>query len=469
MRSESAQPAAQCAEAPAWPAIAPYAPARPAFHTQSGPVSQGTVLARAESLARHLEAALPAGAQIANYCECRVAFTVALLGSWLAGRSVVLPPDRTDHNLRLLTRPFDPLVVLAETGCTMDLPDPVRVDAFQAQGAPPAEVPHLPGDLLAARVFTSGSTGTPEMNDKTFAMLAAGGKTIPAMLTLDRLDRANVVATVPSQHMYGFETTALYALQGGAAAHAGRPMYAADVAQALTQVPAPRVLVTTPTHLRALIESDVRLPALDHAISATAPLGAELARAAEDRLGAPVREIYGFTEAGSVAGRRTLDGDVWQMRGDYVARTVPGPDGEQALVHCPALAQDVPFPDLVEVLDGNRIRLKGRAQDLVNVAGKRASLNGLAAQLMEIEGVQDAVFVQPGTDSGAGRVARLLAFAVAPGWDREALRARLQQRLDPAFVPRRLVLVDRLPRNATGKLLRQDLEQLIASHTGRPA
>jgi acyl-coenzyme A synthetase/AMP-(fatty) acid ligase len=85
---------------------------------------------------------------------------------------------------------------------------------------------------------------------------------------------------------------------------------------------------------------------------------------------------------------------------------------------------------------------------------------------MEIEGVEDAAFVQPGTDSGAGRVGRLLAFAVAPGWDREALRAKLKTRLDPAFLPRRLVLVDALPRNATGKLLRQDLEQLLADHGG---
>ena len=391
-------------------------------------------------MARHLDAALPAGAQIANCCECRVAFTVALLGSWPADRSVVLPPDRTDHNRHLLTRTFGPLVVLAETGCTMDLTDLVRVDAFQAQGDPLAEAPHLPGDLLAARVFTSGSTGTPEVNDKTFAMLAAGGKINPAMLTLDRLARANVVATVPSQHRYGFETAALYALQDGAAAHAGRAMYAADVAKVLHEVPDPRVLVTTPTHLRALIESDVRLPALDHAISATAPLGAGLARAAEDRLGAPVREIYGFTEAGSVAGRRTLDGDVWQMRGDYAARTIPGPDGAQALVHCPDSAQDVASPDMVEVLDGNRIRLKGQAQDLVYVAGKRASLNGLAAQLMEIEGVQDAVCVQPGTDGGAGRVARLHAIAGSEyGAQAAAVHAPLQTGADATAEPGMIV------------------------------
>ncbi|MBK1699090.1 AMP-binding protein [Rhodovibrio salinarum] len=464
MHNESAQPAD---DAPAWPVFTPYDPARPAFHTDQGPVTQGTVLARAQALARRLSADLPPEAQVANYCESRIAFTVALIGGWLAGRSVVLPPDRTERNLQLLRERLDPLVVLAEQGCTLTLPTPIHVDTIAPDGPPPAEPPSLPGDLLAARVFTSGSTGTPQMNDKTWAMLAAAGKTIPAMLTLDRLETAHVVATVPSQHMYGFETTALMPLQGGAAAYADRPIYTADVAHALHSVPAPRVLVTTPTHLRALIESDTVLPAIDHVISATAPLGSELAQAAEHRLSAPVREIYGFTEAGSVAGRRTLDGDVWQMRSDYIARTVQGPEGPQALVHCPTLGQDVAFPDVVEVMDGNRIRLKGRAQDLVNVAGKRASLSGLAAQLMEIDGVRDAAFVQPDADTGAGQIGRLIAFAVAPDWDREALRTALKQRLDPAFVPRRLILLDHLPRNATGKLLRQDLEALLDTHLGR--
>ena len=36
------------------------------------------------------------------------------------------------------------------------------------------------------------------------------------MLRIDRLQRAAVVATVPSQHMYGFETTIMNVLQGGA-------------------------------------------------------------------------------------------------------------------------------------------------------------------------------------------------------------------------------------------------------------
>ena len=71
-----------------------------------------------------------------------------------------------------------------------------------------------------------------------------------------------------------------------------------DVAQALHELPAPRVLVTTPVHLRALIESATVLPALQFVLSATAPLTEQLAGACESAWGAPVLEIYGSTETG---------------------------------------------------------------------------------------------------------------------------------------------------------------------------
>jgi acyl-coenzyme A synthetase/AMP-(fatty) acid ligase/3-hydroxymyristoyl/3-hydroxydecanoyl-(acyl carrier protein) dehydratase len=446
--------------ADAWPLFDPYRPDAPAVRTSEGFWTQGHVLARAEALARRL----PDRSHAALYCESRAHFLAALLAAWRAGQTAVFPGDQTQHGVRQLGQRFDGLYALAERGCTLDLPDPVYVDDVEADGPAPEAVPSLAGDHLAVRIFTSGSTGAPAMNDKTWAMLAACGKTIPSMLTLDWLARAQVVATVPSQHMYGFETTILYALQGGAYVHAGRPMYPRDIAGALGELPAPRVLVSTPTHLRALVESPVALPDIDHAISATAPLGPNLAAAVEKRLGCPVREIYGFTEAGSVAGRRTLDGDTWTVREDYRAE----PDGGAGtpVVTCPAIGFQVPFPDLVEVVDGAHIRLKGRAEDVVNVAGKRASLSGLSAQLLEIDGVLDAAVVQPPGARDGGEVGRLVAFAVAPGWRREELRAAIRGRLDPAFVPRRLVLLDALPRTAAGKLPRAELDRLVREHLG---
>ena len=117
-----------------------------------------------------------------------------------------------------------------------------------------------------------------------------------------------LVATVPSQHMYGFESTVLLALLGGAAFDTGRPFYPADIAAALARVPRPRMLVTTPFHLKTLLDSGVTLPPIDLVLCATAPLSPQLAARAEAALAAPLVEIYGCTEAGQVATRRTTAG-----------------------------------------------------------------------------------------------------------------------------------------------------------------
>jgi acyl-coenzyme A synthetase/AMP-(fatty) acid ligase len=105
--------------------------------------------------------------------------------------------------------------------------------------------------------------------------------------------------------MYGFESTVLIAMLGGAAFATERPFYAQDIARVLASVPRPRVLVTTPLHLKTLLDDGIELPPVDLVVSATAPLSPQLAARAEAALSAPLMEIYGCTEAGQVATRLT--------------------------------------------------------------------------------------------------------------------------------------------------------------------
>jgi len=206
------------------------------------------------------------------------------------------------------------------------------------------------------------------------------------------------------------------------------------------------VLISTPVHLRALLASEIELPPLRLVVCATAPLGADIAMLFEGRFGVEVHEVYGFTEAGMVATRRTVSEPRWwllpglKMHESEGSVTVSGG-------HVPA---PVAFTDLIEVNDAEHFMLLGRSGDLVNIAGKRTSISYLEHQLSGIEGVDDAAFFMP--DETGNDVTRLMAFAVAPGLDREQLLKALAQRVDPVFLPRPLYLVDRLPRNSTGKL-----------------
>jgi acyl-coenzyme A synthetase/AMP-(fatty) acid ligase len=101
------------------------------------------------------------------------------------------------------------------------------------------------------------------------------------LMGLPSLAGLNIVATVPPQHSYGFESSVLLALLGGAAFDSGRPFYPADIVAALERLPRPRALVTTPFHLKTLLLSGLELPPVDLVLSATAPLSPQLAAEAE--------------------------------------------------------------------------------------------------------------------------------------------------------------------------------------------
>ncbi|HEX2544346.1 MAG TPA: hypothetical protein VHL79_05685, partial [Ramlibacter sp.] len=87
--------------------------------------------------------------------------------------------------------------------------------------------------------------------------------------------------------------------------------------------------------------------------------------------------------------------------------------------------------------------------------------------LNSIEGVQDGAFWLPQDRSGE-EVVRLVALVVAPGVTREALLAALRERVDAAFLPRRIVRVDSLPRDGTGKLPAGRLAELAARLLAEP-
>jgi acyl-coenzyme A synthetase/AMP-(fatty) acid ligase len=164
--------------------------------------------------------------------------------------------------------------------------------------------------------------------------------------------------------------------------------------------------------------------------------------------------VYGFTEAGMVATRRTTDGPSWhplpgvELRQDAVGVWVSGG-------HVP---HAVTATDVLELEDAHTFILHGRNADLINVAGKRTSLAYLNQQLSGIEGVRDAVFHMP--EERAGEVTRVMAFVVAPDLSRAEVLSALRERIDAAFLPRPLYLVDALPRNATGKITREALVEL---------
>ena len=423
-------------------------------------VTAGEFLADATRLA----ASLPAGRHVLNACVDRYRFTVGLAACLISGRASLLPSTHTAEVVRQLAQFAPDAFCLTDVrDCDIELPL-VQFDEGARPGLPAQDYrpPLIPAEQVAAIVFTSGSTGAPLPYRKTWGPLvrcvrnAAATLAVPAGTTL--------IGTVPAQHMYGLESTVLLALQTGNAFTAERPFYPADVRAAIDAAPRPRVLVTTPVHLRTVLADDQALPALDLIVSATAPLSQELAREAERRFSAPLLEIYGATETGQIAVRHTAERAAFTLLSGVRLRS----DNGQTYAYGGHVEQMTALCDIVEQNGGDEFILHGRTADLVNIAGKRSSFGYLNAQLNAIPGVEDGVFfLREGEHADVTGIPRLAAAVVAPTLSATALMKHLRRRIDPVFMPRPLMIVERLPRNATGKLPQQALQALADRRTAR--
>ena len=421
------------------------------------PVSAARYLADAEQVA----ALLPAHGPVLNLCADRYHFAVGLGAALMRRHTCLLPPTHTSEMLARLQQDFPELYVLTDQPPRDGALPWIAFPTLSLNPAPEGrfEVPEIEADFVAARVFTSGSTGRPTAHAKTWGKLVANARAEGERLTARFEGPFHIVGTVPAQHMYGFESTVLLALLNGGALDASHPLFPADICAALDSVPEPRLLVTTPFHLRTLLDAEVSMPSLALILSATAPLAPQLAQRAEDLLNAPLFEIYGCTEAGQLASRRTVAGATW--------RTLPGvrlhAEGEEFFASGGHVEGVVPLSDQLELQSPVEFTLLGRGADMVNIAGKRTSLAHLNHQLNSIGGVKDGVFYLPPAkgDEGLARlVLRPMAFVVAPTLSAARLLAALRERIDPAFLPRPIHFVTELPRNSTGKLPTQALATL---------
>ena len=437
------------------PLIEPARAHLPFAYCDGQQVSVETFLQHVSQLAQRL----PPRAAVLNLCSDRYQFVVGFAAALVRGQMSLLPPNHAPATVAQLREAYPDVYCLSDTDAPSSaLETMLYPHALDHQCAPAPTMPEFDAEQVAAVVFTSGSTGQPLAYQKTWGALTLGARSAVQRFALHTLPGLGLLGTVPVQHMYGLESTALLALHSMCMLHAGRPFFPSDVYAAIEQMPRPRALVTTPVHLRALLDCTGELPQLDFILCATAPLSPALAVNAERRFAAPLYEIYGCTEAGQIASRRPAQEQAWTPFQDVVLRqganctwAAGGHVGTDTRLH-----------DHIDILTDGRFYLHGRTADLINIAGKRTSLAHLNHQLNSIAGVRDGVFIMP--PETEDKATRLMAFVVAPSLSAEDIVSALRLRIDPVFLPRPLRLVDALPRNATGKLTHAALAEWHRAH-----
>ena len=164
-----------------------------------------------ESAAAIAESLAPAG-DVVNLCENPFRFLIAFAAAVLRGRATLLPPS---HAPRAVAE-----IIAAFPGCCV-LNDASVIGRCRSISL---GVVASPMDFVAAIGHTSGSTGKPVPHAKSWsgfiATTSLNAATIRTAIGDDALPQQPwIVATVPPQHMYGFETAVLLPLLDGFGVH----------------------------------------------------------------------------------------------------------------------------------------------------------------------------------------------------------------------------------------------------------
>ena len=438
----------------------------------NGEVSAGVFFERV----RELAPALPDTPFVINLAESRAGFMLGFAAALVRRQTSLFPSGQGRGDWEQLVRQYPNASIISDRA--MDAPDAFDLRPWLAidtvvvphasRESEGMRIPAVPADFRAAILFTSGSTGQPTAHAKSWGHLTRGAANLIAALGGSLPTRCAVVGSVPQQHMFGLESTVMLPWHAGIPVYAHKPLLPADLDAALAQCARPCWWMTTAVHLRPPLQAASSLGGLAGIVASTMSLPPALAVAAETKWRVPVVEIYGSTETGALATRRTATDEWWTpLRGVELRQQAEG-EGQQIHAAGSHIDGAVPLADELRFGPDGRFLWLGRSADMLKIAGKRASLSALNQWISEIPGVEDGVYFVPDAAEDAAShddahpTRRLAAFYVSATLSPDQVRTALRARVDPVFVPRPLIRVPQLPRNANGKLPQAALAELFS-------
>lgn len=287
--------------------------------------------------------------------------------------------------------------------------------------------------------------------------------------------RPYVVATVHAEHMYGALWVERAPRMAGCNVHAGVVLSVEEIV-GLADESKPLLLITTPSFLeKARRHPDFpRLRGVLHGIvTSGSMLSSETALSVAEITGVCPLEIYGSTETGTVAWRRRTEGEEWTIM-EGVSTTVTE-EGLIAVASPFAMSSSCVLGDLVDLIDGRHLLLKGRVDRQVKVLEQFVSLGKVESAFASHHYVSRVRVEALGKDvPRLGALIELSAdgiAAIAQGTYAQgatALREHVRAALRPHEIPRRIRFVRMLPTNAQGKTTVDDVRHALSAWCQEP-
>jgi malonyl-CoA/methylmalonyl-CoA synthetase len=347
-------------------------------------------------------------------------------------------------------------------------------------------VADVDGDDLAAILYTSGTTGRSKGAMLSHANLASNAQVLYETWQWQTDDV--LLHALPIFHVHGLFVALHCALLGGSRV-IFLPRF--DVDQMIARLPEATVMMGVPTFYTRLLERtdfDRELCAgMRLFISGSAPLLAETHRAFEARTGHRILERYGMTEAGMITSNpyvgdriagtvgfplagvqaRVADGEGRELpRGEAGVLEISGPNVFKGYWKLPEKTAEEFRPDgwfitgdIAVMAEDGRVTIVGRAKDLIISGGFNVYPKEIELKLDELPGVKEsAVIGVPHPDFGEG----VTAVVVADGShavSEQSIIAALKDGLARFKQPKRVFIVEELPRNTMGKVQKNVLRE----------
>ena len=360
----------------------------------------------------------------------------------------------------------------------------------------PRRGPHAPhvGQVdrsdLAALMFTSGSTGRPRGVMVSHANIMANTESIIGYLGLTDNDR--MMAVLPFHYCFGTSLLHTHLRVGASLVIGSSFMYPEAVLQRMIETECTG-FAGVPSHYQILLrKSSLRtkqFPHLRHVQQAGGHLAPSYIRELRDALpDARIFIMYGQTEATSRLS--FLPPELLDSKLGSIGKGIPGvtlrvvnesggdvPPGEvgEVVAKGENVAQGYwrdPTESAISFRDGSLhtgdlgtvdsdgfIYIAGRAKEILKCGGKRVSCRQVEERILEFDGVLEAAVVGV-PDDILGEAVK--AFVVSRTADSVGIVERVRQfcrvHLPPDLVPRDIVVLDALPKNSAGKVLKQNLK-----------
>lgn len=362
-------------------------------------------------------------------------------------------------------------------------------DALLREASP---LPHDPGDEAAVIIYTSGTTGKPKGAVRKFPRDVVTGTLSMILASPLRVDDVHL-AVMPFYHSTAFAFTSLSHLVGGTVvlldAFTPEGFLKAIEEHRITQT------AVVPTLLHRVLQLGKRriwghnMMSLRAIMTAGAPLSAGMASSVEDVFGEVLYNFYGATETGlntvatpedlraspGTIGRlienneiRLLDEQGNEVRRGEVGELfirgpmmVAGYDQDEGATKSAQRNGMFSVGDLGWLDERGCYHLAGRKSDMIISGGVNVYPAEVEAVIESHPSVAEAAVVGVPDEEWGERV---LAFVVAktPGDAGivQAVTDRCRERLAGPKRPREVVVLEALPRNPTGKVLKTELREV---------